>query len=217
MLDTIVNTRQTETLTMNDTEQRILRAAEHEFLTKGFAGARTTAIAEAAGVTHAMLHYYFRTKERLFEKIISVKAKLITQVISNSIGDFSRPIEEIIEDIISRHIDFVAANPALPLFLLNELFSKSDRTNIFTDTLATYTPSVLRGLQQKIDEEAASGKCRRVDAGMLMLDIVSLNIFPFLVLPAAQSIVPEAASDPHALLTLRKRENLDTILRKLKP
>lgn len=49
-----------------DTEARILQAAEHEFLTKGYAGARTTSIAEAAGVTHAMFHYYFRTKDKLF-------------------------------------------------------------------------------------------------------------------------------------------------------
>lgn len=48
-------------------EQEILKAAEQEFLTKGYDGARTTSIAQAAGVTHAMLHYYFRTKEQLFD------------------------------------------------------------------------------------------------------------------------------------------------------
>ena len=45
---------------MRNKEQAILEAAEREFIAKGFAGARTTSIAEAAGVTHAMLHYYFR-------------------------------------------------------------------------------------------------------------------------------------------------------------
>ena len=50
----------------NDTEVRILQAAEKEFLEKGYAGAKTTDIAAAAGVTHAMLHYYFRTKDKLF-------------------------------------------------------------------------------------------------------------------------------------------------------
>ena len=51
-------------------EQAIIDAAEREFLTKGFDGARTTSIAQAAGVTHAMLHYYFRTKEKIFERIL---------------------------------------------------------------------------------------------------------------------------------------------------
>ena len=53
-------------------EQAILEAAEREFLKKGFDGARTTSIAAAAGVTHAMLHYYFRTKEQLFERILDL-------------------------------------------------------------------------------------------------------------------------------------------------
>ena len=51
-------------------EQQILAAAEQEFLTRGYDGARTTSIAQAAGVTHAMLHYYFRTKEQLFKRIV---------------------------------------------------------------------------------------------------------------------------------------------------
>ena len=58
---------------MRNKEQEILEAAEREFIAKGFAGARTTSIAEAAGVTHAMLHYYFRTKEQLFERILDEK------------------------------------------------------------------------------------------------------------------------------------------------
>ena len=58
-----------------DTESRILQAAEEEFLLKGLEGARTTAIAERAGVTHAMLHYYFRTKNMLFERIIEEKMR----------------------------------------------------------------------------------------------------------------------------------------------
>ncbi len=55
----------------NDTEERILKAAETEFFTKGFDGARTTSIAERAGVTHAMLHYYFRSKALLFERVVN--------------------------------------------------------------------------------------------------------------------------------------------------
>ena len=54
-----------------DTESEILKAAEQEFMLKGFDGAKTTSIAHAAGVTHAMLHYYFRTKEQLFERILT--------------------------------------------------------------------------------------------------------------------------------------------------
>ena len=57
----------------SNTEQSILKSAEKEFLKKGFSGSKTTEIAKEAGVTHAMLHYYFRTKENLFNKVFSKK------------------------------------------------------------------------------------------------------------------------------------------------
>ena len=69
-----------------DTETRILEAAEKEFFEKGYAGARTTSIAEAAGVTHAMLHYYFRTKDNLFERIVSEKINMLGDIILSAIG-----------------------------------------------------------------------------------------------------------------------------------
>ena len=67
-------------------EQAILEAAEREFIVKGFAGARTTSIAEAAGVTHAMLHYYFRTKEQLFERILDEKMRLMGESVLAAFG-----------------------------------------------------------------------------------------------------------------------------------
>lgn len=76
------------------TENKILEAAEKEFLSKGYAGARTTAIAEAAGVTHAMLHYYFRTKDKLFDKIIDSKIGMLRDIMLSSVGDSSIPLFE---------------------------------------------------------------------------------------------------------------------------
>ena len=75
-----------------DTETRILRAAEKEFFSKGYAGARTASIAEAAGVTHAMLHYYFRTKDKLFERIVSEKINILADIILSAIGDGNLPL-----------------------------------------------------------------------------------------------------------------------------
>lgn len=200
-----------------NTETRILRAAEHEFLSKGFDGARTTAIAEAAGVTHAMLHYYFRTKSRLFERIISEKANLLRIALSESIGDPSRSLEELLSDLISVHIDFISENPELPRFLLNELFPRSERSHVFFDRLTQYIPHIIIRLQKKIDMEADAGRCRRLDARMILLDVVSLNIFPFLVVPAINQISEGFLFDMKTLLQHRKQENLDTIMRKLKP
>ena len=67
----------------NKTEKIILQAAEEEFLLKGFAGARTTEIAQKAGVNHAMLHYYFNTKEQLFEQVMAEKMALFRDSVTS--------------------------------------------------------------------------------------------------------------------------------------
>lgn len=202
---------------LNDTESRILKVAEKEFMDKGFAGARTAAIAEAAGVTHAMLHYYFRTKEKLFEKIISEKVALLKKAVVGSVEDMNAPLAEILRNIISNHLEFIADNPDLPRFLVGEIFSNPERSKAFLDSLHRFTPIFMQALQDKIDSEAADGRCRRVDVKMLMLDIVSLNVFPYMASPAVNAALGDCMADKDAFLRRRKEENYDTIMRKLRP
>lgn len=201
----------------NDTEALILQAAEREFLSKGFIGARTTSIAEAAGVTHAMFHYYFRTKEKLFERIISEKITLLKKAVIGSIVDINAPLNEILGNLISNHLEFIAANPDLPRFLVGEIFSNPERSAKFLDSLSAIAPTFTSLLQDKIDEEATQGLCRRVDAKMLMLDIVSLNVFAYMAAPAVNAALEDCMADAGAFLELRKKENYDTIIRKLRP
>ena len=102
-------------------EIQILEAAEHEFLAKGYDGARTTSIAKIAGVTHAMLHYYFRTKEQLFEQIIDKKMSEITPMLTYLFKKKKLPLTERIKEAVSVHFDFIIDNPDLPRFLINVL------------------------------------------------------------------------------------------------
>lgn len=196
------------------TEDRILQAAEAEFLAKGYAGARTTAIAEAAGVTHAMLHYYFRTKDKLFERILNEKIQLVRDIMLFGIGDPGRPLEERIVATVERHFDFLAANPSLPRFMVNEVFSIPERMMLITDQMRLHAPLLLAGLQREIDDLAAEGRCRRVDARMLLLDIISLNIFTFMAEPIVRSLMGNSCENEQ-FLAARKRENVETIMRKL--
>lgn len=69
------------------TEQKILIAAREEFAQKGFYGAKTISIAQAAGVTHAMLHYYYRTKQRLYDRIAKDNQNRMFSVLSLSVTD----------------------------------------------------------------------------------------------------------------------------------
>lgn len=199
-----------------DTETRILRAAEREFLEKGFAGARTASIAEAAGVTHAMLHYYFRTKDKLFERIVSEKINMLGDIILSAIGDDNLPLEERIRQSVERHFDFISSNRDLPRFIVNEVLARPEHVDIMKRNIPAIVSSLLSNLQREIDEYAARGLCQRVDARMLLVDIVSLNVFPFMAAPIVYGALGDAYKDYDEFLAIRKKENVETILRKLK-
>ena len=201
---------------LQDTESRILQAAENEFFEKGYAGARTASIAEAAGVTHAMLHYYFRTKDKLFERIVSEKISMLADILLSAIGDANLPLEERIRQGIGRHFDFISANRDLPRFIVNEVLSRSEQIDTMKGNIQNIVNELLDNLQQEIDEYAAKGLCRQVDARMLLIDIVSLNVFPFMAAPIVYGAIGDSYGDYDEFLAIRKKENVETILNKLK-
>lgn len=197
-------------------EQQILAAAEQEFLTRGYDGARTTSIAQAAGVTHAMLHYYFRTKEQLFERIVDEKFETMSHSMFAIMGDPSLPIVERIKGGIEAHFDFVAQNPLLPRFVINEIISRPERYDVLYKRVGAIIDNVYRGLQSEINSSAERGEIERVDIKMLFISIMSLNIFTFLAYPFMEPLMRELMANRERFLAERKAENIETILRRIK-
>ena len=135
-------------------EKAILQAAEEEFFEKGFDGARTVSIAQKAGVTHAMLHYYFRSKEQLFRKILDEKMAVFSESVLNVFSDTEKPLLERLEEGIRRHFDFLSSNPGLPAFILREL----DRINLdMKELLSSRGLPIIRQTQQELD--ASRSRC----------------------------------------------------------
>ena len=197
-------------------EQLILAAAEQEFLTRGYDGARTTSIAQAAGVTHAMLHYYFRTKEQLFARIVDEKFETMSHSMFAIMGDPSLPIVERIKGGIEAHFDFVAQNPLLPRFVINEIISRPERYDVLYKRVGAIIDNVYRGLQSEINRSAERGEIERVDIKMLFISIMSLNIFTFLAYPFMEPLMGELMVNRERFLAERKAENIETILRRIK-
>ena len=163
----------------NNTEQLILEAAEQEFFAKGFGGARTAVIAEKAGVTHAMLHYYFRKKEYLFERIVAKNISLLAQTITAAMGNSDLPIVERLKSGIAAHFDLIAANPQLPRFFLNEVLSRPEHYHIMYERIKEVSEK-LATLQKDVDEASGRGEIEQVDIRMLLISLLSLNVFPFI-------------------------------------
>ncbi len=200
----------------SDTEQRILQAAEEEFLQKGLEGARTTTIAERAGVTHAMLHYYFRTKGMLFERIISEKMQQVGNIMLTVFVSDDRPLIDRIKLGVEQHFDFIAAHPDLPRFVIQEIYTHPERHEMMRSQISGIVDRLLGDLQRQIDRSAAAGDMAWVDARMLFLDIISLNIFSFICFPIIKPLLGELTADEKGFLEKRKAENVAVIMKRLK-
>ena len=196
-------------------EKLILQAAEEEFLTKGFDGARTTSIAETAGVTHAMLHYYYRTKEQLFEHILNEKIALMASSITEVLGDPSLPVLERLEQGINRHFDFLIANPQLPRFVINEVIPYPERLKIMQNNILRISSAMFQQLQHDLNVSAAAGKTEAIDVRMLLIDLLSLNVLPFLIYPIVQHVFSDIAVDQDSFFEMRRAEAVETIMRRL--
>lgn len=196
-------------------EQQILEAAEREFLEKGYDGARTTSIAKSAGVTHAMLHYYFRTKEQLFERFIDKKMSEVVPLLTHLFGNSDLPLVERIEKTISVHFDFVATNPDLPRFLINEILPYKERCDLFYSKVANFL-YFFNNLQREVNEAAARGEVEQFNVLLLFQSILSLNIFPSLMANMIENLMSNNEQSMKEIFAQRKAENIELIMRRIK-
>ena len=196
-------------------EQQILEAAELEFLEKGYDGARTTSIAKAAGVTHAMLHYYFRTKEQLFERIIDKKMEEMVPLMSHLFGNSDLPLVRRIEEAVSIHFDFVMANPDLPKFLINEVLPNRERFELFRSKIEGFL-HIITDLQGEVDEAATRGEIKPFNVILLFQSILSLNILPSVMANMVENLVGDNKQAVETFLAQRKAENIELIMQRIK-
>jgi len=197
-------------------ELAILEAAEQEFLEKGFESAKTTKIASLAGVTHAMLHYYYRTKENLFDLVFDKKIKLLKDSLFTTFNNPDMPFLEKVQIGIEAHFDFIRANSSLPRFVLNELIYRPKRLKMIENKIKKIISSTGKEIIAEIEREVKKGTINPIDPIALMIDIASLNIFVFAVLPMLRIFAVGAYESEDAFLEARKKENVEVIMRRLK-
>jgi len=182
------------------TEQKILDAARKVFIAKGMAGARMQDIADEAGINKAMLHYYFRSKEKLFETIFKeLSIEFLPRV--NAIFESDVSLFEKIEVFCSEYISRMMENPFIPLFIVNEI---NKQPEIFLKKMwGGKRPQIGKFLQQ-IETEIKKGAIERIHPAQLMLNMVSMCIFPFIGKPLCQMVMGINESGYRKLMEERK-------------
>lgn len=194
-----------------DREQLLLKAAEEEFLEKGFGKARTTEIAKRAGVTHAMLHYYFKTKENLFKMVFARSAEIMAIIMLFALQR-DLPFLDRVRRGVEQHFDFIAANPHLTNFIFSEIRSDDRLLAIVTDMMKVKTIPFLIQLDIDIREEVAKGNIKFVESYDILLNVMSLNTTIFSGLPIFSVVVDFGERDLLEILAERKEKNVDMIL-----
>jgi AcrR family transcriptional regulator len=195
-----------------NTEQTILEAAEKLFVRKGYTATRTTEIAAAAGVNQALLHYYFRTKEALFERIFREKTEQMLDFFVESF-DSDLPFLGKVRLGIERHFDFVARDPTLPFFILRELIQGEERKTFVREKIAPVAFGIIERMTGLVREAEEKGEIRPVDPQDLLLNIVSLNVFSFIALQLLFDVQNDYERPVFKqFLEQRKKNNVETII-----
>ena len=194
-----------------NTEQIILEAAEKIFLDKGYAATKTTEIAQEAGINHAMLHYYFRTKENLFNKIFENKVQYFLSSYSSAFSQ-KLPFREKVRLGIEAHFDFIGTNPKIPMFIMREVVSNEEKRDFILQRIIPQGLVVFDEWEQTIKEEVAKGNIQPVNPVDLILNIASLNVFAYI---AGQIYFGTDETGLKAFLEQRKKNNVEVILKSL--
>ena len=204
-----------------DSETRILDAAHAVFTRRGTAGARMAEIAREAGVNHALVHYYFRTKQRLAEAVFR---RAIGQIFPAMLAVFASelPIEEKVRRIVSAQVDMLLENRYLPGYLLAELNHYPERAEQLLSSMAGATPDVVRPrlfgkLAEQLEAAARGGALRPISPQAFVLNLVSMVVYPFAARPLVMAIMGLDDARFAAMMNQRKVELPEFFLAALRP
>ena len=200
-----------------NTEQIILEAAEAEFLEKGFSNAKTVAIAKRAGVSHSMLHYYYRTKEQLFQKIFKEKVQALTQMF-NVIFEQNTDFTKILRLVMETQFKFIAQNPQLPMFIIREILTNKENREWAIKTLFPHIFPFISTIEKMLNSEISKSKVRPIAIQDLLMNIVSINVSTFVALPVLKENLHFGNDEMlENFLNERCESNVQFILNALRP
>jgi TetR/AcrR family transcriptional regulator len=197
----------------NLTEDKIFEAATEVFVAKGMDGARMQDIATHAGINKALLHYYYRSKERLFnavfEKIAGKMFRKFAPVLDKSLC-----LEDKIRFFFKEHITFLQENPRLPSFVLNEINRNPARIkrlirNIDIDKLWLM-------LEEQHQEELSKYKITKESIPQLMTTIAAMSVFPFAARGILEGVFEKLGISFESFLEERKTFAADFVINAIK-
>jgi AcrR family transcriptional regulator len=187
-------------------EQRILEAAEREFAARGFGGARTRAIAAAAKTNVAQIHYYFRTKEALYEAVLRSIFEEIGGAVTRAASDAASPVERV-RAFIGAHFDAIVRRPHFPRLMMDALQHGETTRRLARETIRPFYENLIPVLFEGVH----TGAFRPVDPLHAMLSAVGMNAIYFIARPIVEAMIAPDPLAPEAR-ERRKQAVIDLVL-----
>lgn len=192
-----------EAKTDKSTEDKILEAAKQVFMEKGLDGARMQDIADKAGINKALLHYYFRSKDKLFDVIFMEEARKFMPKVVDILVSAELTLFEKIEKFVAQYIDTLMQNPLLPIFILSEISRNPNET--LSKIFGNQRPP-LDKVEEHVAKLVKKGVIKPIKGEQLMINMVSLCIFPFLARPMVQWVTRKNDREFLQWMEQRKKE-----------
>jgi len=204
-----------------DTEQRILDAAHAVFLRRGTAGARMQEIAKEAGVNSALLHYYFRTKERLAQAVFQRAAMQLMPAVIRILGS-DVDLEAKVEQVVDVELQQLQKAPYLPGYVLSELTHHPERVRQLFATMTGVTPTevgqrVFKVLGAQITARVKAGRMHPIAPEQFAINLLALCVFPFAARPMVMALAGFDQAGFNQFIERRRRELAPFFLRALRP
>lgn len=198
-------------------EDKILQVAEELFMANGYDATSTTDIAKKAGCNQALIHYYFRTKENLFQQIFANKFQLILQYIYSDVEE-NIEFNDALSQIIDGYFNILSHNRKLPFFLMTELVMNEERRKTMREKITTNTQCLnyYARWDKLVKEEVKKGNIRPLETMDLTLDVISLVVFTFQSLPLYSEMFLQYQAEIEGYLAHRKEEIKTLIFNGLK-
>ncbi|WP_419164633.1 TetR/AcrR family transcriptional regulator [Candidatus Palauibacter sp.] len=199
------------------TERRIFDAALEVFARKGRDGARLREIADRAAINRALLHYYFRTKEQLYEAVFAHGCRQFMAGLSQSLRA-EQGFEDSLRAFVYGYIEYIYEHQDMARLMLNECLCGGgvlERHLTAAMEAREEVPGLL--LEDRLRTAMAAGEIREVDLRHTLLTIVSACLFPFVALPTVRLFHSRAVEDFDRFLQERKAHIVDLLLGGLRP
>ncbi len=196
-----------------DTEKKIFEAARAVFIERGFAGSRMQDIADRAGINKAMLHYYFRSKDLLFESVFRGVAPHVFGSIALAFsGD--EPLPAKVEKLVHTYLDLMSEQPFVVGFVLSEMSRNPGRLQEIVRPLVPFDTAQL---SRQIEEEVQAGRMRPISTEQFIVNLLGLCVFPFLARPMLGAILGVEGDRFDAFVAERRATLADFFLNGLRP